>query len=623
MDEWLERGITALVLAMLVFAVLATGAVRDRDFVVVQGLLAGATGLWVARFWVNPGHRVQWLPVCWLLVLFAGYAVVRYWQADVEYVARRELIRVLVYVWLFFLVLNNLHRQETTRVMTYALLGVGTLVAMYALYQFLAGSNRVWGFERPEAYDGRGSGTYICPNHLAGLLEMLLPVGLAMVLLGRDSLVNRVLIGYAVVMMLGGLAVTVSRGGWIAAGVALAVLGGVLIRYRNYRRLVLVAAAVVVLAGGVFVKRSTSVQDRFRLMFQGGQLQDVRIRYWLTQATAAMWWDHFWVGVGPAHFDVRFPQYRPREVQSRPLWAHNDYLNVLADWGLIGGGLLGGAVLLIGLGVPRTWRYVNRERDGLVRKRSDRAAHVLGVSIGLLALGVHSAMDFNLQIPANAMVAMVLAASLTSHRRFSTREFWVRPRLAGRVAVTLAGGVTVVYLGMQGVQRWREVGTIEGALRAPNAEAQWQLLNAAVRIEPKNAESAARLGEFYRLESWEGSAQWRWMADQALEWFGRAIALNPWETFNHTRLGMCLDWLGRTEEATPHFERALALDPNNHHVVMLRGWHELQRGNYEEAKRWLERSLDILPWSNFLAMRYLAVVNGRLAERRPRGGVDE
>ena len=115
LDNWCEKGILALLLAALVFGPLATGAVRPGEFLVVQTLTAAAALLWLARFWVNPRYRILWPPVCWAVTAFVIYAIVRYHQADIEYVARQELIRILVYALLFFIVLNNLVRQDLTQ----------------------------------------------------------------------------------------------------------------------------------------------------------------------------------------------------------------------------------------------------------------------------------------------------------------------------------------------------------------------------------------------------------------------------------------------------------------------------------------------------------------------------
>jgi len=194
-DKWCERGILALVLVILGFGPLAIGAVRASGFLVIQGLTLGVMLLWGARFWLNRKAQLFWPPVCWAVSAFTIYAIARYITADIEYVARQELLRVLVYAFLFLAILNNLQRKESVLVISSTLLFLAMGISFYAIYQFVTGSDRVWDLVKP--YHHRGSGTYISPNHLAGFLEMLLPLGLAYTLCGRLRPVLRILIGYA------------------------------------------------------------------------------------------------------------------------------------------------------------------------------------------------------------------------------------------------------------------------------------------------------------------------------------------------------------------------------------------------------------------------------------------
>jgi O-antigen ligase len=618
LDRWLELGILGVVALALVFGPVALGGVRPQEFVVLQGLVALGLVLWGARLWVARSFHLQWTPACWFGLAFLVYALVRYWQAEVEYVARLEVIRVLVYGWFFFLVLNNLHRQENLQILAAVTLTVGTLLALYALYQFVSGSNQVLAFDRPEAYKGRGSGTFICPNHLAGHLEMLLPVALAILVLSRRRVLARIFSAYALVMMFIGLCVTVSRGGYIAGGVALLFMAGVLLRYRGYRKPILIGLAVLAILGGAIAYKAEDIQRRVRLALVPGQLHSIWTRPDLWKPAFHMWQDAPWLGVGPAHFDLRFPKYRPETVQTRPLWVHNDYLNLLADWGLVGFGLLAGAAAALAWGGWRTWRYVRREGDGLVTKPSDRAALVLGSGTGLVALALHSVVDFNLQIPANALLAAFLAAVLNGHLRYTSNRYWLNPGLAGRVMMTFLFLATAAWFGQQARQRWQESRWLVRAERATSLADHLAALETAARLEPRNAETPARLGETWRLQSWEGGPNWQTAAQTALRWFEQAMRLNPYDTFPVMRAAMTLDWLGRHEEAERLFDRVVAMDPNNHYVVLLRGWHELQVGRWAEAIRWFERSLAIKPYANWLAHNYLAVAKQRLAEQTAR-----
>ena len=94
-DTWCEWGILGLVLAILVFAPLATGAVLESQFLVVEALTVGVMLLWIVRLWLAPKPRLLWPPICWAVAAFAAYAVGRYLKADIEYVARQEMIQVL------------------------------------------------------------------------------------------------------------------------------------------------------------------------------------------------------------------------------------------------------------------------------------------------------------------------------------------------------------------------------------------------------------------------------------------------------------------------------------------------------------------------------------------------
>src|SRR5262245_15274808 len=119
LDNWCEKSILGLVLAILVYAPLAFGAVPQGGFdyfLVVEWLAVALLVVWFARFWINPKHRLLWPPVAWAVLAFVAYAIGRYLTAQIEYVARQELIKVLIYAGLFYAIVNNLHRQETTQI---------------------------------------------------------------------------------------------------------------------------------------------------------------------------------------------------------------------------------------------------------------------------------------------------------------------------------------------------------------------------------------------------------------------------------------------------------------------------------------------------------------------------
>lgn len=615
-DHWCENGILALMLAVLAFGPLATGAVRTMEFLILQVLILAMVGLWLIRIWVNPDQRLLWPPICWIILAFAVYAVIRTATADLDYVAREELARILSYTLIFLVVVNNLHRQGHVQWLSWILVFLGMIIAGYAIYQFATDSPRVWHFYKPPQYLGRGSGTYICPNHLAGFLGMLIPVGLAFALLGRKNHILRLFLAYAAVVMIVGVVLTLSRGGWIATTLSLLAFAAVVLRKRAYRIPVLLALLVLLGTAIFFANRSELVQKRVDNALTAGTIENVRTRQWLAISTTRMWLDHLWFGVGPAHFDHRFPAYRPREIQVRPGRAHNDYLNALADWGLVGGLF---ALIAMGLLVHstwRTWRYVHREETEFGARQSNRAAFVLGAATGLLALAIHSFTDFNLHIPANAILAVTLIALLSSHVRFTSNRFWIRLPWPAKTFLTLMLLASAAWIGQQGIIRAHEHSWLSRAgSERKITPTRIHALEQAAAVQPTNFETAYALGESYRRLAWEGDSGYQQHARSAIEWFQRAIVLNPFDPYPRARLGMCLDWLGHHDVAAPHYEAAAPLDPNNHYLANLIGWHHVQTGDWISAKQWFELSLDIKWWANWTAERYLRIVNQQITNQ--------
>ena len=405
LDAWCEWTIVGLVLAILVVAPLTAGlgltsefdVVRNRPFLLLLGLSLPTIGVWALRLWIAEKERLLWPPICWAVAAFALYAVVRYRTADIEYVARGELLRVLVYAFLFVIIVDTMHRQDFTTIAALVLVMLAMLISVYAIYQFFTESPLVWNLQKPMEYVGRSSGTFIYPNNYAAFVGMVLPLGLAFTLSSRLAYGTRVLVGYASIMMLVGLALSLSRGGWIASAVGLSVFFAVLICYRETRLPAILFFAVVLCAGLYFAGNAPKLKRRWDQMFSGQSVQN-EPRPYLWRSAIQIWQSNPWWGSGPAHFDQRFPAYRHELIQGHPRRAHNDYLNTLADWGMVGAALVLSAVLALASGVVWAWKYLRRTSD-LGTKASNRSAFVLGASVGLLTIASHSLFDFNMHLP--------------------------------------------------------------------------------------------------------------------------------------------------------------------------------------------------------------------------------
>lgn len=618
LDRWCERGILGLVLAILAWGPLAMGAVDAPEFLVVQGLTVLVAVVWALRLWFSPKPALLWPPLGWAVLAFTILAIGRYLTADIEFAARQEMIQVLMFAFLFFAIVNNLYRQESVQAVSFTLITVATLISCYAVFQFMTHSHRVWGYVSP--YEGRASGTYISPNNFSSFLEMLIPLATAYLLVGRMKPVLRILLGYAVLVLLAGLAMTFSRGGWTAAAVAVLVLLGILTFHRNHRLPAFLLLVILVGAGGFFVANYLSDTLSYIRRIQVGlhdtpnDILDFRRGMWL--AAIRMWQDHFWWGVGPAHYDYLFRAYRPEHIQMDPDRAHNDYLNLLADWGTVGGLIVLAGIATLVVSLRKTWRYVRPSENDFGRGLSNRFAFFLGAATGLLALAVHSAVDFNLHIPANALIGVALLALLSSNLRFATDSCWMSLRRPAQATATLVFGLVAAYLVWQGERGAREAYWLARANQTPIfSSAGTADLERAFQAEPMDFATAYNIGEAYRVQSFEGGPDYTGLAQKAMQWYQRGMKLNPHDGYNYLRYGMCLDWLGKFDESGPYYDRADALDPNGYYTAANVGWHYVQTGDYAAARPWLERSLRLHWQQNGAAASYLDIVNQKLTEQ--------
>jgi len=622
LDWWCERGILSIVLGMLAFGPLAFGAVDTWALLILQVAAAAVFVLWGVRLWLNPRTKLLWPPLAWVVLAFMVYAVGRYFTADIEYIARLETIQVLLFGLLFFTALNNLRSQEHLSAVSGTLIATGTVIACYAVAQLTHNTNQVWNQISP--YVGRASGTYISSNNLACFLAMLLPLALAYLLVGKVHIVTRILLIYAAIAMAAGLAVTFSRGGWLAAAAGILLLLGILLGHSNHR-LKAVILLVVLLAGGGYLTShylSKTVGYMRRVSAPDGDAGVSMIdasagsRLALWQSAARMWVDHPWFGVGPAHFDYRFREYRPEYIQGRPDRVHNDYINLLADWGATGAVMVFTGMGIFVFWLRKTWPHVRREENDFGSGQSNRFAFFLGALCGLVALAVHSAMDFNLHIPANALAGVTLLALLASNARYATERFWFRPPVTLKLVLATALGAGAMYFSVQAWRLGREAHWLAAAEKQPDFSLERAAaLEKAFACEPDNFATAYAIGEYFRVQSLAGVENSTLSAQNALDWYARAIRLNPHDGYSFLRTGMCLDWLDRHREAEPAYRAAEARDPNGYFMLANIGWHYVQIGDYAAAQEWFNRSLKLEGNDNVIARNYLAICQAKLAEK--------
>ncbi len=216
---------------------------------------------------------------------------------------------------------------------------------------------------------------------------------------------QRIILIYALAVMLGALCLTLSRGGLLSFVVGLICFGAWLANRWAWSRLMVCGAAVVaIMVAGIAWFDLTPFVERFAALTDKKQLFTWEIRLPVYQATWELSKDFWQFGIGFDAFSAVFPHYQPAEAHSRYfhfLRAHNDFLQLLAEMGVLGLAVVAAGIWRLGRDIVCSWRT---RRDPFV------SVMVPAGCIAVCVMAVHSAVDFPLRIPANAILITVVLA---------------------------------------------------------------------------------------------------------------------------------------------------------------------------------------------------------------------
>jgi O-antigen ligase len=303
-------------------------------------------------------------------------------------------------------------RREHRRWLAGALLAGALFQVLFGARDWFARATSLWGVEL-HASATRLRGTFVNPNHLAVYLEMALPVAFAWswwaARRARDQqqLERRLLLVVPPAMLwltlFAGLSFTGSRGGLLAAVVAVAVQGVLAAGLRRSWWLAPLGA-VVALSGLAVVAAIGRQEGLGRLLATSAADGSWSARLLEYRAALGLWPRFPFTGSGLGTFRDAFPLVQPMELHGTWWHPHGDVLEVLVTAGLVGTALLAAGLW----GVAR--RLVAVLRQG--NRSEDRAAALAALGV-LISLGIHENLDFGLSMPGNAVTLAALLGAVT------------------------------------------------------------------------------------------------------------------------------------------------------------------------------------------------------------------
>jgi len=397
---------------LLLFGPLLFGAVEPLGMFVLQAGTAALCVLWVIRqiqvgeinLCGNPVFAPMAAFGCLIAIqLLLGLTAYRYMTAS-------HALLYATYGMLSFLVVQNLRRTSQLRRLAIVFSGYGAALALFALVQALSGTTKLYWIVTPHR-GGWIYGPYVNHNHYAGLMEMLVPIPLELGLVGRRKGALKTLALSSAVLMASTIFLSGSRGGMAAFLVQLLLLAIVMVRRERHARTIIVIAVflacvaglLIWLGGGELAKRVASIHKEAQSEVSGGT------RLAIDRDALTMFLRKPALGWGLSTFPEVYPQFRSFYTNFFVNEAHNDYLQLLVEMGALG------FIVMLWL-VFVVYRAALRK---LTNWPNDTNALLAMVALlGVTGILVHSAVDFNLQIPANAALFYVLCSVASSEPGF-------------------------------------------------------------------------------------------------------------------------------------------------------------------------------------------------------------
>jgi O-antigen ligase len=427
-----SRALVFTLCAAIALSTLAYGAVHSWALAIFQAGAALVVLLWVVDAMQSGVLRVSrsliQVPLIGLLciatvqLLPLGSTGDNATRAAISYDPHATLlvaIKTLALFVYFAAALAFIDSSQRLRSVVRFVTVFGFLIAILGLVQAFVSPDKIYGIREP--LQAAPFGPFVNRHHFAAFMELSLALPLGLLFTGAIESDRRLLYGFAALMMAIALVMTGSRGAMLSLMVLIVFVMIVSASARAekesssresgrskfgidagwMKRAIAAVALGIGLLIGVQVFGGEDAILRLVDSVNSSDPTNGRTHFWAT--TLGMIRDHPLLGVGLGAYSLAYTRYDTQGGVMRLEQAHNDYLQVLADTGILGGAL--GVLFLVVL-FRRAWRAI-RSKDRF------RRGVALGALAGCLSVLVHSIFEFALHTTANALLFLVIVALAT------------------------------------------------------------------------------------------------------------------------------------------------------------------------------------------------------------------
>jgi O-antigen ligase len=391
---------------LFAFCVLAHGAVEVWSVSLLEIGSSILLLVWAISVYRDGEAKVFWNVLNWPLLGFIAIGLLQllFRGSAYPFLTKTELLKLTAFFIVFFLTTQAYRNRSSLEALAWFLILFCFAVSLLGIIQHFTSEDKIYWFREP-AEGGAIFGPFVNRNHFAGFLELVLPVGLALMAfrgIRRDLFP---LVTLLTVVPLSALILSGSRGGIIGFAFEISVLA-LLVRTRRTRGgphmagVAIVALAAVALIAWVGAGKAI---ERFSTLKPSEVTLDRRVS--MFRGAVHIFLDHPFKGSGLGTLIAVYPRYETLYDGKVIDHAHDDYVETLADTGLLGG-LCGMAFLWL------LYREA-RKRFEAEQGHFSRGLHAAAI-VALSGMLLHSFLDFNLHIPSNALLFLLQAYIVTS-----------------------------------------------------------------------------------------------------------------------------------------------------------------------------------------------------------------
>lgn len=555
--------ITTILILIIIFSPLARGSVSPLAFGILHILTAFALLSWFLQMFREGVIRLKRTQLDIPIFIFSVLAIISIFRSPYLHDSIVELFKLLNLFAIFYLVINHIkERHEISRIVNLIVI-LGAALSLFGIIQYLGGITNSWWSNK-----GFLSSVYVNHNHFAGFLELCIPLGVGLVL-GARSTEKKSFYIYLVILMLVAFMFSMSRGGWLSLSCAMMIMF-ILLYKKGFAGRGFFVALVVLLSVGFLIVKNMNI-ELFLSRIASYKELDFSGRLEIWKGTLRIIQDRPLFGTGLGTFIYYFPRYRPVGFNLFANYAHNDYLQVMSEMGMFA---LLCMIYILFLIVKKGFNTY------LISQSNFKRCISIGAAIGVLSIAIHSLGDFNLRIPANAILLTVLSGIIFNLRsRGEGPDSYLEIKL-NKASLYLFRPVFTVatFVWILCISRLVMAEVIYKGVNSSNLNDRIKILKKAIYLLPENNSYYKDLGQIYinrasnRLDKEKDLLR-------ALAYYQRASEINPMDGWAHLGRGDAFLYLGYFKEAKDAYQQAVDLDPTNSYYLKKIGNAMVREGN--------------------------------------------